>query len=161
MAKINKNYLENKYVIRFNKKDPIFYSWFITKFINNLMSNGKKSKVESSMFNAFSYLKIKYKKNPQLLFFLILQKIKPIINVKLVGFGKKRFIIPIILPLIKQYKLAIKWLAISIKHRPEQSLEQKIISEFSNILDNKLTECLKKRNLIYFQASKNKHLINY
>ena len=70
MSKIKKLFVENKRTVFFNKKDPIFSSWFISKLINNLMSGGNKNKVETSVFKAFSILKIKHKKKPLLLFFL-------------------------------------------------------------------------------------------
>lgn len=161
MSKIKNSFVENKHVFFFNKKDPIFSSWFISKFINNLMSRGNKNKVENSVFKAFSILKTKYNKKPLLLFFLVLQKVKPIINIKIIGFGKKKYSIPYNLSLLTQYKVAIKWLALSIKKRKEFSLEQKIVNEFTSILNNGSSDCLKKRNTLYFQAQRNKHLINY
>ena len=44
MAKIKKRFVENKRVVFFNKKDPIFNSWFVVKLINNLMVGGEKIK---------------------------------------------------------------------------------------------------------------------
>ena len=161
MSKIKKLFVENKRTVFFNKKDPIFSSWFISKFINNLMSGGNKNKVETSVFKAFSILKIKHKKKPLLLFFLVLQKIKPIIHVKVIGFGKKKYNIPYNLSVVTQYKFAIKWLALSIKKRKETSLEFKIIGELNSLLLGSDSESLKKRNTLYFQAQRNKHLINF
>lgn len=161
MSKIKNSFIENKHVYFFNKKDPIFSSWFISKFINNLMSRGNKSKIENSLLKAFSFLKLKYKKKPLLLFFLVLQKIKPLLNIKVVEFGKKKFNIPYNLSMISQYKLAIKWLASSIQKRTEFSLEQKIIREFCSILDTNESELITKRNVLHFQAQRNKHLINF
>ena len=161
MAKIKKRFVENKRVVFFNKKDPIFNSWFVVKLINNLMVGGEKNKIETAVFKAFSILKQKYNKNPLLVYFLALQELKPVVGIKSMGFGKKRFIIPLGLPLIKQYKLAIKWLAESIKNRKERKLEQKLVNEIIGILERKPTESLKKRNMVYFQAQRNRHFANY
>ena len=120
-----------------------------------------KNKVETSVFKAFSILKIKHKKKPLLLFFLVLQKIKPIIHVKVIGFGKKKYNIPYNLSVVTKYKLAIKWLALSIKKRKETSLEFKIVGELNSLLLGNDSESLKKRNTLYFQAQRNRHLINF
>ena len=74
---------------------------------------------------------------------------------------KKKYNIPYNLSVVTQYKLAIKWLALSIKKRKETSLEFKIVGELNSLLLGNDSGSLKKRNTLYFQAQRNRHLINF
>jgi ribosomal protein S7 len=110
MSKTKKYFVENKKVILFNKKDPVFFSWFLLKFINKFMKGGQKNKVLKIMFQALSVFKKRYNINPIIVYFLVIQKIKPIVDIKVLGFGNKKFTVPVSLSLAKQYKKAVKLL---------------------------------------------------
>lgn len=161
MSKIKKYFVENKKVVFLNKKDPVFDSWFLNKFINSFTTDGNKVKIEKVILKCFSLIKYKYKRNPLITYLIILQKIKPLITIKFIGFGNKRFSIPIPLSTIKQYKLSIKFIVNSIKQRKERTLKDKIILEFNNILEDKPNDSIVKRDILYSQARRNRYLINF
>ena len=90
----------------------IYGNFLLSYFIQKLNTKGKKMLYERILFQSFFLIKIKLRDNPYLIFFDVLEKIKPIISIKLkkkIFKNKKKFIIiPINLNKYQQYQQAIK-----------------------------------------------------
>ena len=62
--------------------DPIYENRLVTKFINAMMRDGKKSTAESLLYNAFDIIKGKTKDNPVKIFEQAIENVRPMIEVK-------------------------------------------------------------------------------
>jgi len=132
-----------------------FRSKWFSKFINHWLFLCLPHKTEKLLYISFFTLKNKLNCCPILIFFEVLEKIKPSIGLK---FYKKRhkkkkltkvMAVPFILNLSAQCRKAIFWLFKSIKVRHEKKLILKIVNELYGISFLTLGESLKKKNEFY------------
>lgn len=143
-------------MIKFYYMEGIFKSIWLSKFINQWFFIGKQFSVEKIIYFSFFLIKKKLKCSPLFIFFETLEKIRPLIGLKLYK-KKKRKITqvtasPIIIKEPLQYKKAIFWLAKAIKFRKEKSLSLKIIQEFYAIIFLNNGNTLKKKKEYYQYA---------
>jgi len=121
--------------------------------MNQWFFNGKQNKIEKLIYSLFFAFKSKYKESLIFYFFEILEKIKPIIGLKLYKNNsrkvKKSDATTMLLQITSQYKKAIFWLSRAIKLRKEKSLSTKIYNEFVDILFNNTGFALKKKKEHY------------
>ncbi len=142
-----------------NYTEGIFFSKWLSKFINQNLKLGKTFKIEKMIYYNFFLLKKNF--NFSCLFFLfeVLEKIKPSIGLKIfisdLVSKKKPKAIPFLLHTGLQYKKALYWLWLSIKTRKENTLLLRVYNEFYDILINESSDSLKKKKEYY------KHTISF
>jgi ribosomal protein S7 len=133
--------------------EGVFKSKWISKFINLCFFKGKKHYIEKIFYLSFYLLKKELNYCPFFIFFEVLEKIKPIIGLKIYRFGKgktkKITVVPHILKIDLQYKKSIYWLVKSVKLRKEKNLWLRIYNEFYDVLFNKISNSLKKKKEHY------------
>lgn len=123
-----------KYTIKKVTLDPLYKSYWYSKFLNKLMLNGKKHVIEKIMSQLFYKFKLKYKATPITLLFLSLIRLKPLIGIIPKRIGKLWKTVPTPLEPRRQLVLALKWLHSHIKLHPEYNLRNKITKTFSVLL---------------------------
>ncbi len=154
---------KKKTIEKYQKKkirvDPLYRSYWFSKFINKFLKNGKKHIVIKIFYNSFTQLKKKFRRLPVRLLFLSLLKLKPIFSLVSKRFGKQWKKIPTPLEPRRQYIIALTWLVLHTKTESDENLEQRLIRVFSNLFLKKTTVLTKHRNT-YFQEIQ-QHRINH
>jgi len=126
------------------KPDSFYQSYWLAKFINKFMRDGKKHVIENALWKTFCQTKIRTKKMPLTIFFAILMKIRPLFGFISKQFRKQRKKIPVPLYPRRQIIIALKWLVLSIKVKNLHSLEKRILSEFFDFLEKRKTALFKR-----------------
>ena len=118
------------------KPDLEFNSALVTKLINKIMVDGKKTVAEKIVYNAFDILQKKLNKNPIEIFGKALDNIRPEVEVKSRRIGGATYQIPIEVPVDRQVSLSLNWLigfARSKKSKPMcERLAVEILDAYNN-----------------------------
>jgi small subunit ribosomal protein S7 len=140
--------------------DAKFGEIIITKFINRLMENGKKSIVERAVYDAFGTIENKIKRDPLEIFKEVLDNVTPRIEVRSRRIGGATYQIPVDVDERRGTALALKWLKTAIQKSSGRSLADKIMSVFLEALENK-GWAVKKREEVFKMAESNKAFAHY
>jgi small subunit ribosomal protein S7 len=148
-AKIRKIFPDAKY------KEVI-----VSRFVNRLMDDGKKSVVEKAIYDAFNDLEKKLKRSPIDIFKEALEVITPKIEVRSRRIGGATYQIPVEVSARRGSALALKWLKISIENIKGRKLSNKVVSVILDSLDNK-GWAAKKKEEVFKMAEANKAFAHY
>ena len=148
-AKIRKIFPDAKY------KEVI-----VSRFVNRLMNDGKKSVVEKAIYDAFDDLEKKLKRSSIEIFKEALEVITPKIEVRSRRIGGATYQIPVEVSARRGSALALKWLKISIENIKGRKLSNKVFSVILDSLDNKGWAAKKKEEL-FKMAEANKAFAHY
>lgn len=133
--------------------DGIFKSKWYSKFINQCCIKGNKFYMEKIIYFTFYLIKKNLKYSGLLIFFEILEKLKPSLGLRIFKLNKnkhKKFIVySCLLKASLQYKKGIFWLKKGILLRKEQFLNLKIYNEFFDVLFTNEALSLKKKKEYY------------
>ena len=103
--------------------DAKFGDTVLTKFMNNLMVDGKKAVAERIVYNAFDRVEGKLKKSPVEVFHECLDNIKPSVEVRSRRVGGATYQVPVEVRPERREALAIRWLIAAAKKRNENTME--------------------------------------
>jgi small subunit ribosomal protein S7 len=148
-AKIRKIFPDAKY------KEVI-----VSRFVNRLMNDGKKSVVEKAIYDAFDDLEKKLKRSSIEIFKEALEVITPKIEVRSRRIGGATYQIPVEVSARRGSALALKWLKISIENIKGRKLSNKVFSVILDSLDNK-GWAAKKKEEVFKMAEANKAFAHY
>ncbi len=109
--------------------DPKFDSPIVTKFINSLMYDGKKSTAESIFFDALDVIEEKSGQNGLQVFNQALQNAKPALEVKSRRVGGATYQVPVEVRPERRTALAVKWLIGYARGRGEKSMSERLAAE--------------------------------
>lgn len=140
--------------------DPIYSSKVITKFINQLMDDGKKSVAESIMYNALKVAEEKGGKKGIEIFEDAIENVKPLLEVKSRRVGGATYQVPVEVRPVRQQSLAIRWIVDAAKKRNERSMAARLANELIEASDKRGT-AFKKKEDIYKMAEANKAFAHY
>ena len=102
--------------------DPKFSSQEVSKFVNVIMSSGKKSVAERIIYVAFDQIKTKSGKDPLDTFSLALENIRPVVEVKSRRVGGANYQVPVEVRPSRRSALAMRWLRDAARNRVEKSI---------------------------------------
>ena len=97
--------------------DPKYGDIVVTKFMNSLMEDGKKSVAESIVYGAFDIVQSKSKQDPVAAFHSALDNIRPAVEVRSRRVGGATYQVPVEVRADRQQALAIRWLIESARKR--------------------------------------------
>jgi small subunit ribosomal protein S7 len=140
--------------------DPKYNSTLISRFINKMMLDGKKSKAESIIRNAFSIIEEKTKKDPKEVFEKAIENVKPQIEVRSKRVGGSTYQVPMDVPPKKQVSLAMKWIITFSRGRHEKSMAQKLSAELIDAF-NKTGSSVKKKEDTHRMADANRAFAHF
>ena len=132
----------------------------VSRFINRLMDDGKKSVVESAIYQSFEDLEKKLKKNPIQIFKEALENITPKVEVRSRRIGGATYQIPVEVSARRGSALALKWLKIAIENIKGKDLSSKVSVVILESLENK-GWAVKKREEVFKMAEANKAFAHY
>lgn len=140
--------------------DAKFGDTVLTKFMNNLMIDGKKSVAESIVYNALDRVEKKLKRAPIEVFHEALENIKPSVEVRSRRVGGATYQVPVEVRIERREALAIRWLITAARKRNENTMEERLAGELSDAVNNRGT-AVKKREDTHKMADANKAFSHY
>lgn len=140
--------------------DPIYKSKVVTKFINQIMLDGKKSTAESVVYKAFDIMRDKMEKDPLELFDQALKNVMPVLEVKARRVGGANYQVPIEVRPERRQTLGIRWMVNYSRKRSGKSMEEKIAAELMDAANN-TGASVKKREDTHKMAEANKAFAHY
>ena len=132
----------------------------LTKFMNNLMLDGKKSVAESIVYGALDRVQTRLKREPILAFHEALDNVKPSVEVRSRRVGGATYQVPVEVRTERREALAIRWLIIAARKRNENTMEERLAAELSDAVNNRGT-AVKKREDTHKMADANKAFSHY
>ena len=132
----------------------------LTKFMNNLMLDGKKSVAESIVYGALERVQSKLKRAPIEAFHEALENVKPSVEVRSRRVGGATYQVPVEVRTERREALAIRWLIIAARKRNENTMEERLAAELADAVNNRGT-AVKKREDTHKMADANKAFSHY
>ncbi|MDQ1267667.1 MAG: small subunit ribosomal protein [Campylobacterota bacterium] len=140
--------------------DPVYGSKVLTKFINKIMYDGKKSTAEKIIYSALDIVSSRGERNGIETFNEAIEKIKPIIEVKSRRVGGATYQVPVEVRPVRQLSLAIRWLVDASRKRNERTMAERLANEFMDAASDK-GNAFKKKEDTYRMAEANKAFAHY
>ena len=140
--------------------DAKFGDTVLTKFMNNLMIDGKKSIAERIVYNAFDRVEEKLKRAPVEVFHEALENIKPALEVRSRRVGGATYQVPVEVRPERREALAIRWLIKASRTRNENTMEERLAGELVDAVNSR-GSAVKKREDMHKMADANKAFSHY
>jgi small subunit ribosomal protein S7 len=140
--------------------DPKFGEVVITKFMNAVMYQGKKSAAESIVYGAFDRMETKAKSNPVQLFHQALENVMPAVEVRSRRVGGATYQVPVEVRPERRQALAIRWLITAARARNENTMVDRLSGELLDAANNRGT-AVKKREDTHKMAEANRAFSHY
>ncbi len=140
--------------------DAKFGDLVLTKFMNNLMLDGKKSVAERIVYGAFDRVEGKLKRPPVEVFHEALDNIKPSVEVRSRRVGGATYQVPVEVRPERREALAIRWMIIAARNRNENTMEERLAGELMDAVNSRGT-AVKKREDTHKMAEANKAFSHY
>jgi small subunit ribosomal protein S7 len=140
--------------------DPKFGDVVVTKFMNSVMYEGKKSVAENIVYGAFEIIENRAKANPLEVFKAALENVAPAIEVRSRRVGGATYQVPVEVPQRRARTLAVRWLVEFARNRREKSMAQRLANE---LLDAQSQQggAYKRKDDIFRMAQANKAFAHY
>ena len=135
--------------------DPKYGSVEVAKFMNVLMTAGKKTVAERIVYGAFDSISKKGGKDPLEVFTQALQNAKPMVEVKSRRVGGANFQVPVEVRPVRRVALAMRWLREAARKRGEKSMGARLAGELIDASEGR-GGAVKKREEVHRMAEANK-----
>ena len=140
--------------------DPIYNSTLVERFVNCLMWNGKKSTSQGIFYAAMDTIRERTADEPLKLFKKAVENAKPLLEVKTRRVGGANYQVPIEVPQNRRTSLAIRWLILNARARPEKGMADKLANELNDAA-NQRGGAIKKKDYVHRMAEANKAFAHY
>jgi small subunit ribosomal protein S7 len=135
--------------------DPKFGSQEVSKFVNVLMTGGKKSVAESILYRALAQVELKSGKNPLEVFTTAITNLRPVVEVKSRRVGGANYQVPVEVRPVRRTALAMRWLRDAARKRGEKSMGLRLAAELVDASEGR-GSAMKKREEVHRMAEANK-----
>ena len=140
--------------------DPIYNSKIVTKLINNIMLDGKKTVAQKIVYDAFEIVKEKENKDALEVFETALSNIKPVLEVKARRVGGATYQVPIEIREERRQTLGLRWLVTYARNRHEKTMAEKLAGEIIDAINGN-GGAFKKKEDTHRMAEANKAFAHY
>ncbi|OIO18321.1 MAG: 30S ribosomal protein S7 [Candidatus Magasanikbacteria bacterium CG_4_10_14_0_8_um_filter_32_14] len=140
--------------------DPIYQSELLTKFINFVMTGGKKSAAQAIVYGALDLLNKDKKSDSLKMFEQVVEAVKPQVEVRSRRVGGANYQVPMPVSGNRQSALAFRWIIIAAKARKGASMKVKLAAEFKDIMEG-IGGAIKKKEDIHRMADANKAFAHF
>jgi small subunit ribosomal protein S7 len=140
--------------------DPKFHDVIVTKFMNSVMYEGKKSTAERIVYGAFDIIEAKMKSDPLAVFKSALENVAPAIEVRSRRVGGATYQVPVDVRPERRQALAIRWLIAAARNRNETTMIDRLSGELMDAANNRGT-AVKKREDTHKMAEANRAFAHY
>jgi small subunit ribosomal protein S7 len=140
--------------------DPKYGDLIVSKFMNNLMEEGKKSVAERIVYGALEGMQAKAKADPVQMFHQALENVAPAIEVRSRRVGGATYQVPVEVRTERRQALAIRWIIIAARNRNEKTMVERLSGELLDAANNRGT-AVKKREDTHKMAEANRAFSHY
>jgi small subunit ribosomal protein S7 len=140
--------------------DPLYNSQLVTKFINSVMKEGKKSTAEGILYGALNKVAEKTQDDPMKAFKKAIENVKPALEVKSRRVGGSTYQVPVEVRPNRRTSLAIRWIIEYASQRGEKTMREKLAAEFLDA-SNLRGGAVKKKDDTHKMAEANKAFAHY
>ena len=140
--------------------DPKFGNVVVTKFMNSVMYEGKKSVAENMVYGAFDLIEGTTKQNPLSVFQQALDNVMPSIEVRSRRVGGATYQVPVEVRTDRRQALGIRWLIIAARERNEKTMTERLSAELLDASNNR-GNAVKKREDTHRMAEANRAFSHY
>jgi small subunit ribosomal protein S7 len=140
--------------------DPVYGSKVLTKFINAVMLDGKKSTAQKVMYGALDRIEEKTGEKGIEIFNQAMDNIKPVMEVKSRRVGGATYQVPIEVRPVRQQSLGIRWIVDAARKRNERTMMERLSNELMEAATDK-GSAFKKKEDTYRMAEANKAFAHY
>lgn len=140
--------------------DPKFGSQDVAKFVNVLMTGGKKAVAERIIYGALAQIEKKSGKNPLEVFTQALSNVRPAVEVKSRRVGGANYQVPVEVRPVRRMALAMRWIRDAARKRGEKSMGMRLANELMEAAEGR-GAAIKKREEVHRMAEANKAFAHY
>jgi small subunit ribosomal protein S7 len=140
--------------------DPKFGNIIITKFMNSIMYDGKKSAAESIVYGALAMIETQTKQGPLPVFEQALENVMPTIEVRSRRVGGATYQVPVEVRSVRRQELGISWLISAARERNEKTMTERLSAELLDASNNR-GNAVKKREDVHRMAEANRAFSHY
>ena len=140
--------------------DPVYGDQVLSKFMNSVMLDGKKSVAEGIVYSALEVVEQRAKKDPLAVFHEALNNIKPGIEVRSRRVGGATYQVPVEVRAERAQALAIRWLISAARSRSEKTMAGRLSGELMDASQNR-GNAVKKREDTHRMAEANRAFSHY
>ena len=140
--------------------DPVYNSQLLTKFINVVMKDGKKTVAERILYDALEQIREKTGDDPMIAFKQAIENVKPTVEVKSRRVGGSTYQVPVEVRPGRRLALSFRWLIAAAKSRSEKTMRQKLAGELMEAAERR-GAAIKKREDTHRMAEANKAFAHY
>ncbi len=140
--------------------DPKFGDIVLTKFMNAVMKEGKKSTAERIVYGALDAMEKKAKSDPIQMFRSALENVMPAVEVRSRRVGGATYQVPVEVRTERRQALAIRWLIAAARARNENTMVERLSGELLDAANNRGT-AVKKREDTHKMAEANRAFSHY
>ena len=140
--------------------DPKYHSEVVSKFINSIMYDGKRSTAEKIVYGAFDAIQKKVGNEPIAVFHEALENVQPQLEVRSRRVGGATYQVPVEVRSDRALALAIRWLINSSRNRSENSMTERLSGELIDASSNRGAS-VKKKEDTHKMAEANKAFSHY
>ena len=117
--------------------DPKFHSEVVSKFINSIMYDGKRSTAEKILYDALDKIKSKNNEDPLKIFNAAISNVKPNLECRSRRVGGATYQVPMEVRPKRAQTLAMKWIVDSALKRNEKTMRERVANEIFDAFNNK------------------------
>lgn len=140
--------------------DPKYGSELVAKFVNMVMTRGKKNVAQDIVYGTFETIKVKKNEDPVKLFERVMEAVRPQVEVRSRRVGGANYQVPLPVPAHRQNALAFRWIVEAAKSRKGRSMQERLTAEMLDILDG-VGGALKKKEDVHRMAEANKAFAHF
>ena len=140
--------------------DPVYGSKVVTKLVNNIMQDGKRTIAQNIVYDAMNIASEKLNVAPMDLFNQVLENLKPVLEVKARRVGGSTYQVPIEIRPARRQTLALRWLVAAARNRNDRTMAAKLAGEMMDAY-NSTGNAFKKKEDVHRMAEANKAFASY
>lgn len=140
--------------------DPIYNSPLVTKFINGVMWEGKKSIAEDIFYTAVQQAGERLNEDPLKVFKRAMDNVRPTVEVKTRRIGGANYQVPLEVAQERRGSLAIRWIVTAARARSEKSMVERLSAEITEAASNR-GNAVRKKDDTHRMAEANKAFAHY
>ena len=150
----------NAAVVRDVLPDPVYGSKVVTKLINQVMLDGKRTIAQNIVYEAFDMASSKLGVSQMEMFNQAMENIKPVLEVKARRVGGSTYQVPMEIRAERRQTLAIRWIVLFARKRSERTMAQRLANELMDAY-NQAGGAFKKKEEVHRMAEANKAFASY
>ncbi|MEW6725263.1 MAG: 30S ribosomal protein S7 [Bacillota bacterium] len=140
--------------------DPVYGSQLVTKFVNKIMLDGKKTTAQGIFYDAMDIIREKTGKEPLEVFETAMKNVMPVLEVKARRVGGSTYQVPVEVRPERRQSLAIRWLVEYSRNRGERTMRERLAAELMEAASG-TGSSVKKKEDMHKMAEANRAFAHY